>query len=198
MLFYADVNAVYLESSSPSSVRDQTKDGIVASIRTTGDVSTPIRHIPRATHQSSGGAKNTLAPTIAPAPHIEGNNSTKNGTLDATGKKTNSTGSTLDSVTEKAVVTHIPRSKRNVLYDVMIPFNFFTLHQPCDYDLPHITNHRQTHHCQWVMNLRYLSESYYRVWMLFRAEAFFFGQYAERLRRYEIDPHSYAYPNDNE
>ncbi|KAH8308777.1 hypothetical protein KR059_001540 [Drosophila kikkawai] len=73
-----------------------------------------------------------------------------------------------------------------------MPFNFQTLHMPCDMDLPFNHIYRMPAHCKWMYNNRYQSASHWRAYNLYKAEAFFFGQYHERLRRYELDEHVFS------
>ncbi|KAH8234258.1 hypothetical protein KR038_004890 [Drosophila bunnanda] len=74
-----------------------------------------------------------------------------------------------------------------------MPFNFDTLHLPCELDIPYNHIARMPVHCMWLINNRFQSQSFYRNYMLMRAESFFFGQYYERLRRYELIPHAFAF-----
>ncbi|XP_034479816.1 uncharacterized protein LOC117785721 [Drosophila innubila] len=76
---------------------------------------------------------------------------------------------------------------------VKMPFEFETIHVPCDLDalkleliLPNLPNH-----CIWLYNNRYVDEFFYRGFKLIQLESFFFGQYYERLKRYEMDPHNF-------
>ncbi|KAL7736048.1 hypothetical protein ACLKA6_003786 [Drosophila palustris] len=91
------------------------------------------------------------------------------------------------------VVTHIVRKKRET--EVDMPYDFHTMHMPCDLDAPnraHIIFYFPNH-CIWVANNRYAHEGFFRVYKLYQLEAHFFGQYYERLKRYEIDPHFFEY-----
>ncbi|KAH8252838.1 hypothetical protein KR032_002068 [Drosophila birchii] len=74
-----------------------------------------------------------------------------------------------------------------------MPFNFFTLHTPCDMDIPFAQITGMPEHCKWLYNNRFQSIRYYKAYQLLRTEAFFFGQYHQRLRRYETDPHVFTY-----
>ncbi|EDW38364.1 GL12052 [Drosophila persimilis] len=47
--------------------------------------------------------------------------------------------------------------------------------------------------CVWIANNRHQHEGWWRIYMQALMEAFFFGQYYERLRRFELDPHSFDY-----
>ncbi|XP_020802575.1 uncharacterized protein LOC110179384 isoform X2 [Drosophila serrata] len=131
---------------------------------------------------------------MTPSLPTERKNATKSDSLDATRGKTNSTEPAKEMVTEKTVVKHIRRKRGpTTLAEVTMPFNFVTLHMPCEMDLPFNQITRMPAHCQWLYNNRYNSESFYRAYMLMKAEAFFFGQYHERLRRYELDARVFSY-----
>ncbi|TDG39295.1 hypothetical protein AWZ03_014284 [Drosophila navojoa] len=94
------------------------------------------------------------------------------------------------------VIRHIVRRKR-AEKEPTLPFEFPTTHMPCDLD----QNGRAQvvdafpNHCIWVWNHKYASEDFFRVFKTYQLEAFFFGQYYERLKRFEIDPHSWDYSN---
>ncbi|XP_022227596.2 uncharacterized protein LOC111077569 isoform X1 [Drosophila obscura] len=93
-----------------------------------------------------------------------------------------------------STIKHIRRRKRETRVD--IPFDFHTKHLFCDVDVQNV------HHiidnmysvCNWAYNGRWSHEGFWRVWQIYRLEAFMFGQYAERLKRYELDPHGYVWP----
>lgn len=91
-------------------------------------------------------------------------------------------------------VTHIIRRKRAET-EPTLPFDFPTTHMPCDLD----QNGRAQvidsfpNHCIWVWNNKYASAGFFRVFKTYQLEAFFFGQYYERLKRFEIDPHTWDY-----
>ncbi|XP_033153865.1 uncharacterized protein LOC117136872 [Drosophila mauritiana] len=76
-----------------------------------------------------------------------------------------------------------------------MPMDLNTMHAPCDMD----TRGRQSYifafpnHCIWAFNNRYMSEGHFRIYKTYQLEGFFFGQYYERLKRYEFEPHSYDY-----
>ncbi|XP_052841073.1 LOW QUALITY PROTEIN: uncharacterized protein LOC128255479 [Drosophila gunungcola] len=76
-----------------------------------------------------------------------------------------------------------------------MPMDLLTMHSPCDMD----SRGRQSYvfafpnHCIWAFNNRYLSEGHFRIFKTYQVEGFFFGQYYERLKRYEFDPHTYDY-----
>ncbi|ALC42284.1 CG30270, partial [Drosophila busckii] len=78
-----------------------------------------------------------------------------------------------------------------------MPFDFNTKHLPCDLDFSGRDSAIDSYpnHCIWVWNNRYTHEGWYRVYKTYQLEAFFFGQYYERLKRYEIDPHTWDYDN---
>ncbi|KAH8372367.1 hypothetical protein KR093_011225, partial [Drosophila rubida] len=76
-----------------------------------------------------------------------------------------------------------------------IPYDFHTAHMPCDMDVHHLLRIIDTfpNQCIWMINNRFAHENYYRIFKLYQLEGHFFGQYAERLRRYEVDPHYFLY-----
>ncbi|XP_034478833.1 uncharacterized protein LOC117785055 [Drosophila innubila] len=92
-------------------------------------------------------------------------------------------------------LTHILRKKRET--EVVMPFDFNTMHLPCDLDQQGRGSIIESfpNHCVWVWNNRYAHEGFYRVYKTYQLEAFFFGQYYERLKRFEIDPHTWDYTN---
>ncbi|KAH8348730.1 hypothetical protein KR084_010312 [Drosophila pseudotakahashii] len=76
-----------------------------------------------------------------------------------------------------------------------MPLDFHSKHTPCDMDSRGRQSyvHAFPNHCIWVYNNRYLSEGHFRIYKTYQLEAFFFGQYYERLKRYEFEPHIYDY-----
>ncbi|XP_034478830.1 uncharacterized protein LOC117785052 [Drosophila innubila] len=91
------------------------------------------------------------------------------------------------------VITHIVRKKRE--FEVTMPYDFNTMHMPCELDAvnrPYIIFFFPNH-CIWVVNNRHSHEGFYRVYKMYQLEAHLFGQYYERLKRYEIDPHFFEY-----
>ncbi|BFG06410.1 uncharacterized protein DMAD_04925 [Drosophila madeirensis] len=93
-----------------------------------------------------------------------------------------------------STVKHIRRRKRETL--VNIPFDFHTKHLSCDVDATSIDYFVDSLYgsCIWAFNNRFAHEGFWRVWQIYRLEAFMFGQYHERMKRYEIDPHGYVWP----
>ncbi|KAH8348731.1 hypothetical protein KR084_010311, partial [Drosophila pseudotakahashii] len=89
------------------------------------------------------------------------------------------------------ILKHIVRQKR----ELSVPFDFETTHLPCDVDLGAIKKIVTIlpNNCLWAFNNRYVSESSYRIFKTYQLEAFMFGQYHERLRRFEMDPHTWDY-----
>ncbi|XP_033249266.1 uncharacterized protein LOC117188859 isoform X2 [Drosophila miranda] len=65
------------------------------------------------------------------------------------------------------------------------------LHQACDFD--ERGRHRIVmffpNHCIWTWNNKYVHEGFYYLFKLYQTEAFFFGQFNERLKQYETVPH---------
>ncbi|XP_068144925.1 uncharacterized protein [Drosophila tropicalis] len=64
------------------------------------------------------------------------------------------------------------------------------LHSPCEFDLLRALQGSIDYfpkHCQPIYQNRYVNEDWYRLYRTYDAEGFVFGQFAERLRRYEID-----------
>ncbi|XP_068146975.1 uncharacterized protein [Drosophila tropicalis] len=93
------------------------------------------------------------------------------------------------------VLKHVVR-RREMAPDM--PFSLHVNHLPCDLDsflrtklLRYFPNH-----CIWIYNNRYTHEGFYRVYKIYQLEAFLFGQYYERLKRYEIDPHAFDYSSE--
>ncbi|XP_037713365.1 uncharacterized protein LOC119549389 [Drosophila subpulchrella] len=91
------------------------------------------------------------------------------------------------------VIKHIKRDKRELL--VTMPFDQHTMHLPCDLDQRgrHNIVSLMPNHCIWVWNNKFSHVGFYRVFKIYQLEGFFFGQYYERLKRYEIDPHTWGY-----
>lgn len=93
------------------------------------------------------------------------------------------------------VVTNIRRKREET--EPTMPYDLHTMHLPCDFD----QNGRAQvidsfpNHCVWVWNNKYVHEGFFRVFKTYQLEAFFFGQYYERLKRFEIDPHTWDYTN---
>ncbi|XP_030572976.1 uncharacterized protein LOC115771416 [Drosophila novamexicana] len=150
--------------------------GVMASANATGSLKTNV------TNQNA---------TIVLARDTDRSNDTAVTTLPAQTKSlemSQSTGST--------VVTNIVRRKRAET-EPTLPFDFHTMHLPCDLD----QNGRAQvvdafpNHCIWVWNNKFVHEGFYRVFKTYQLEGFFFGQYYERLKRFEIDPHSWDYSN---
>ncbi|XP_033246991.1 uncharacterized protein LOC117188001 [Drosophila miranda] len=130
---------------------------------------------------------------------------TRNGTLilDAGDQRLNSTSLSVSHVSVSASVSpsesspstvrHIRRKKRE--YAVDIPFDFFTNHMHCDMDQSGSYKIMDyfPFNCIWIQNNQHQHEGWWRIYMQAMMEAFFFGQYYERLRRFELDPHSFDY-----
>ncbi|KAH8254135.1 hypothetical protein KR032_008646, partial [Drosophila birchii] len=76
-----------------------------------------------------------------------------------------------------------------------IPMDFQTKHLPCDMDQRGGKSYMSAfpRQCIWAYNNRYRSADSYRIYKTYQLEAFFFGQYHERLKRYELQPHNYDY-----
>ncbi|XP_043947753.1 uncharacterized protein LOC108026612 isoform X2 [Drosophila biarmipes] len=93
--------------------------------------------------------------------------------------------------TTPTIVRHLIREKR----DANVPFDFQTSHLPCDMDLGAVRKIVTVlpNNCIWAFNNRFVSEEYYRIFKTYQLEAFMFGQYHERLRRFEMDPHTWDY-----
>ncbi|XP_030387875.1 uncharacterized protein LOC115634355 [Scaptodrosophila lebanonensis] len=88
---------------------------------------------------------------------------------------------------------HIARSKRET--EPTMPFDFHTLHAPCDWDTRGRVYYIEyfPNHCIWVWNNKNVHEGFFRAYKTYELEGFFFGQLYERLKRFEIDPHSWDY-----
>ncbi|XP_060657665.1 uncharacterized protein LOC132792352 [Drosophila nasuta] len=97
------------------------------------------------------------------------------------------------SPVSNTALTHILRKKRET--EPVMPFDYDTMHLGCDMDQGGLINIIAAfpNHCIWVWNNRFVHEGYYRVFKTYQLEAFFFGQYYERLRRFEVDPHTWDY-----
>ncbi|XP_017114743.1 uncharacterized protein LOC108137533 [Drosophila elegans] len=97
-----------------------------------------------------------------------------------------------DETQDANAPSHIRRMPRKI---PDMPMDLLTMHSPCDMD----SRGRQSYvfafpnHCIWAFNNRYLSEGHFRIFKTYQVEGFFFGQYYERLKRYEFDPHTYDY-----
>ncbi|XP_017077848.1 uncharacterized protein LOC108112490 [Drosophila eugracilis] len=85
--------------------------------------------------------------------------------------------------------SHIRRRRQESLEDYQV------LHCVCDLDMMghngYVAYLRSP--CVEAYNNRYSSQDGYQMYRTLQTEAFFFGQYYERLKRYEIDPHVYDY-----
>ncbi|XP_034654558.1 uncharacterized protein LOC117892430 [Drosophila subobscura] len=92
-----------------------------------------------------------------------------------------------------STVQHLRRKKRETHVD--IPFDFFTNHMHCDFDQTGTYKILDffPFTCIWLQNNRHHHEGWFRIYMQAQMEAFFFGQYYERLRRFELDPHTFDY-----
>ncbi|XP_022234156.2 uncharacterized protein LOC111082278 [Drosophila obscura] len=94
------------------------------------------------------------------------------------------------AATTVAVVKHIVRKKRTAM-EVDAPYDLHTTHMFCDFD--ERGRHRIVlffpNHCIWVWNNKYAHEGFYHLFKLYQTEAFFFGQYNERLKQYETVAH---------
>ncbi|XP_060657666.1 uncharacterized protein LOC132792353 [Drosophila nasuta] len=90
-------------------------------------------------------------------------------------------------------LTHIVRKTREAEVNLAVDFN--TMHQHCDLDQNRVSViiDMLMNHCIEIYNKRYESEGYYRLYKTFQLEAFFFGQYYERIKRFEVNPHSWDY-----
>ncbi|XP_016980908.1 uncharacterized protein LOC108045926 [Drosophila rhopaloa] len=87
---------------------------------------------------------------------------------------------------------HIRRRSREL---PEMPMDLPTKHTPCDMDSRGTQSYvfAFPNHCIWAFNNRYLSEGHYRIYKTYQLEGFFFGQYYERLKRYELEPHTYDF-----
>lgn len=73
--------------------------------------------------------------------------------------------------------------------------DFNVLHMPCDVDLPNLSKYIETlpNQCICAYNTRFQSAEEYRTFKILQLESFFFGQYSERFKRFEMDPHQFDY-----
>ncbi|XP_064543255.1 uncharacterized protein LOC135431848 isoform X1 [Drosophila montana] len=97
------------------------------------------------------------------------------------------------SDTDAATLEHVQR-RRQVQCPPEIT-DFHIIHLPCDLDIPDISKYIDTlpNQCICAYNARYNSEQDYRNFMILQLEGFFFGQYSERFKRFEVDPHEFDY-----
>ncbi|SPP72837.1 uncharacterized protein LOC117592162 [Drosophila guanche] len=118
-----------------------------------------------------------------------------------TQQQANATAATLETsetaaaaleATETSAVHH-RRILRKAIDIPVIAMDYETTHKPCDMDMRGIRRYIPAfpNQCIWSYNNRYTTEGYYRVYKMYQLEAFFFGQYYERLKRYETEPHNY-------
>ncbi|XP_033250616.1 uncharacterized protein LOC117189606 isoform X2 [Drosophila miranda] len=141
--------------------------------------------------QSIGGINNSTSNTSI----IDAGEQMKNTTsLVVSGPGSPSVISATHLQSSPSAVKHIRRSKRSTR--INLPFDFHTKHLPCDMDMGlQLISHLNSF-CIWAYNNKYAHEGTWRVWQMYKLEGFFFGQYYERLKRYEIDPHGYVWPKD--
>jgi len=98
----------------------------------------------------------------------------------------------ISQATPGKVLSHILREKRqrpDMNSDLLMT------HMQCDLDQNNIESivNLYPKHCIRVYTTRYESEQRYRVYKTYQLEGFFFAQYYERLKRFEIDPHTWDY-----
>ncbi|SPP72835.1 Y' element ATP-dependent helicase YJL225C-like [Drosophila guanche] len=141
-------------------------------------------------------AKTAVKSTASPAGN--GNSSAYTAANTAVSTAVNSSAESssaaITAQSSRSTIKHIRRRKRETLVD--IPFDFHTKHLSCDVDVKSIDYFVDSLYgsCIWAFNNRFAHEGFWRVWQIFRLEAFMFGQYHERMKRYEIDPHGYVWP----
>lgn len=95
---------------------------------------------------------------------------------------------------KKNIIQHIRRKRAAPDVEVKMPFTYNTLHTTCDFDIEgnsHIAY--APNHCIWIWNNKYAHEGFFRVYKTYSVESFFFGQFSERLRRFEVDVHNFDY-----
>ncbi|XP_002016088.2 uncharacterized protein LOC6590501 [Drosophila persimilis] len=132
---------------------------------------------------------------------IAGKNSSRNSTHNALDQKTNSTSrrppssSDARSATAPAPVVSIKRIKRARTDLPKYTFTFDQAHLPCDYDVSGSYKFMDDFpkYCRDSYEQRFMSEAEYRMYMLYQTEGFFFGQYHERMIRFEKDVHTFDY-----
>ncbi|XP_002063308.3 uncharacterized protein LOC6640609 [Drosophila willistoni] len=100
----------------------------------------------------------------------------------------------MKEVSSPISLLHIRRNYRDVPIPQM-PMDLQTTHQPCDMDIDGVRRYIWAfpNHCVWAFNSRYVHEGYYRAYKTYQLEAFFFGQYHERMKRFEVAPHEFDY-----
>ncbi|XP_046865900.1 uncharacterized protein LOC6640608 isoform X1 [Drosophila willistoni] len=102
--------------------------------------------------------------------------------------------SSSSSSSSSLMLQHVRRrAKREMEPDM--PFDFQTKHLSCDLDQKGISQYIDGYpnHCIWVWNNRYVHEGFYRVYKTYQLEAFTFGQFFDRMNRYELETHSWDY-----
>lgn len=99
-----------------------------------------------------------------------------------------------DDQVKMHIIQHIRRKREAAEQEVTMPFNYNTLHLPCEFDIEG-TSHigHAPNHCIWIWNNKYSHEGFFRVYKTYSLESFFFGQYIERLKRFESDAHNWDY-----
>ncbi|XP_030567411.1 uncharacterized protein LOC115767281 [Drosophila novamexicana] len=97
------------------------------------------------------------------------------------------------SDTDGATLEHIRRRREVQCPQDITDINI--MHLPCDLDIPDISKYIENlpNQCICAYNARYSSEQDYRNFMILQLEGFFFGQYSERFKRFEVDPHEFDY-----
>ncbi|BFG04695.1 uncharacterized protein DMAD_03595 [Drosophila madeirensis] len=128
---------------------------------------------------------------------IGGRNSTSNGTRAALKPKTNATTkerppSSSSSPSAMKTIKRIRRARTDL---PKYKFTFDESHLPCDYDVTGSFKFMNDFpkYCRDSYQQRFMSEAEYRMYMLYQTEGFFFGQYHERLIRFEKDTHTFDY-----
>ncbi|XP_001984964.3 uncharacterized protein LOC6557408 [Drosophila grimshawi] len=152
------------------------------------------------THLPFGNARALASVTLAKSVERNHTNQTSKATTDVAqennlSKRSNDTAVTTLPAQTKSPPTQpgIIRKKRDTKFT--LPFDFHTIHLPCDLDQSGRAEIIEyfPHQCIWVWNNRYVNEDFFRVYKTYQLEAFFFGQYHERLKRFELDPHTWDY-----
>ncbi|BFG06408.1 uncharacterized protein DMAD_04923 [Drosophila madeirensis] len=139
-----------------------------------------------------GRSTSKLNVTLAGDSPVAGNGTQQQANATAATLEASETAAATLEATETSAVHH-RRILRKVIDIPVIALDYETTHKPCDMDMRGIRRYIPAfpNQCIWSYNNRYTTEGYYRVYKMYQLEAFFFGQYYERLKRYETEPHNY-------
>ncbi|KAH8372315.1 hypothetical protein KR093_011014, partial [Drosophila rubida] len=152
--------------------------------------------------QSHLQCTNARSLSSIPESVADNSNQKSNSTATSSGQRANKNNTELVSLAEsreegpvmRNSLSHILREKR-AAPEIILAVNFHMMHQHCDLDQNRVeaTIDNLLSHCIEVYNKRYMNEGHYRLYKYFQLEAFFFGQYYERMKRFETNPHTWDY-----